>query len=49
MKWKKPNGSEIEINDEKATIAEAKSLGWKQVKPEKKEVKPKATRNVNRN
>lgn len=27
--WIKENGSQIEINDEKATVEKAKSLGWK--------------------
>ena len=39
MKWIKPSGLEIEINDNKETIAYAESLGWKKasdVKVEKK-------------
>lgn len=32
MKWTKPNGTNIETNDMKATIAYCKSLGWKQDK-----------------
>ena len=28
-KWIKPNGKEIEINDNKATVEYAESLGWK--------------------
>ena len=37
--WVKPSGVEVEINDQKETIAAAKSLGWKEKgakKPEKK-------------
>jgi len=29
MKWTKPNGSEVETNEEKATIEHCESLGWK--------------------
>lgn len=29
MIWIKPNGNEIELNEEKATIEKAESLGWK--------------------
>lgn len=32
MKWIKPNGNEIETNDEKATIEYCKSLDWKESK-----------------
>ena len=39
MKWKRPSGVPIKSNDDKATIAYCKSLGWKE---EKKEAKPKA-------
>lgn len=28
IKWRKPNGNEIETNGEKATIAYCVSLGW---------------------
>jgi hypothetical protein len=28
MKWTKPNGSEIETNDDKVTIEYCESLGW---------------------
>lgn len=38
MKWIKPNGSEIEVNDNEATIEYCTSLGWKKA-GEKKEVK----------
>lgn len=30
MKWIKPNGTEIETNDMKATVEYCKSLGWKE-------------------
>ena len=30
-KWKKPNGSEIEVNDDEATNKYAESLNWKPV------------------
>lgn len=30
MIWIKPNGNELETNDEKATIAYCKSLGWEE-------------------
>jgi len=43
MKWKKPNGSEIETNDDEATIEYCKSLKWKEVKTKK----PKETEDVN--
>lgn len=40
MIWIKENGSEIETNDRKETIAYAESLGWKRKKaPVKKPVK----------
>lgn len=39
MKWKKENGTEIETNDKPETIAYAKKLGWKEIKPKKKNVK----------
>ncbi len=29
MKWKKPNGNEIEITDDEANRKYAESLGWK--------------------
>jgi hypothetical protein len=28
MKWKKPNGNEIEVNDDKETREYCLSLGW---------------------
>ncbi len=34
MKWKKPNGLIIDINDSKETQAYVKELGWKPVKKE---------------
>jgi hypothetical protein len=37
MLWTKPNGNEIETNDEKATVEYCESLGWKRAeKPKKK-------------
>jgi len=41
MKWIKPNGNEIETNDEPATIAAAKALKWKESKEKKTEKKDK--------
>ena len=35
IKWTKPNGTKMETNDMKATIAYCKSLDWKQDKAEK--------------
>ena len=35
MKWKKPNGTEIETNNEKATIEKCVSLGWEPATEEK--------------
>jgi len=32
IKWKKPNGNEIETNDDDAHREYCKSLGWKEVK-----------------
>ena len=38
--WKKPNGTELEVNDRPETIEYAESLGWKRVEvPVKKPVK----------
>ncbi len=31
IKWKKPNGTEIETNDVEANVKYAESLGWKRV------------------
>lgn len=42
MKWIKPNGNEIETNDEKATIEYAEKLGWKRKTVKKKAAKKKA-------
>lgn len=43
--WIKPNGTELELNDQKANIEAARKLGWKPKpetkKPEKKEEKTK--------
>jgi len=40
--WVKPNGNEIEINDEDATIKYAESLSWtKKGEPKKRGRKPK--------
>ena len=35
MKWLRPSGTEITTNDSKETIEYGKSLGWKEIKPEK--------------
>ena len=40
--WVKPNGTELELNDQKANVAYAKSLGWKLKSDIKKE--PKKTK-----
>jgi len=39
--WLKQNGARISLNDEKATIEKARSMGWKpeDEEPEKKELK----------
>ncbi len=31
MKWSRPSGTEIETNDEPATIAHCESVGWKRL------------------
>lgn len=36
IKWKKPNGNEIETNDLPATVKHCESLGWKASKSKKK-------------
>jgi len=36
MLWKRPSGSEIETNDEPATIEHCKAQGWKPVKKKTK-------------
>lgn len=38
--WVKPNGSEIELNDEPATASKAEELGWKK-KGKKRGPKPR--------
>lgn len=43
MKWKRPSGSEIETNDEPATIEHCKSLGWEEAKEAKKQTAKKQT------
>ena len=41
--WKRPSGSPLETNDEKATIEYLESLGFEQIKPKAKPgPKPKA-------
>ena len=35
IKWKKPNGNEIETNDDAATVAHCEYLDWKRVKAPK--------------
>lgn len=43
MKYKKPSGVVMEVNDNAATRALAEKLGWKEVKaPTKKAAKKKA-------
>lgn len=44
--WNRQDGSTIKLNDEKATIEKAVSLGWTtdKAKPAETEVKPKRTR-----
>lgn len=34
--WVKPNGTKIELNDERATVAHAQDLGWQVDAPAKK-------------
>lgn len=41
--WIKPNKVELELNEEKATIEKAESLGWK-LKEEKKPVRKPASK-----
>ena len=36
IKWKKPNGNEIETNDLPDTVKHCESLGWKTSKSKKK-------------
>lgn len=36
-KWIKPNGKEIDINDNKATTTYVESLGWKRAEANEKE------------
>lgn len=43
--WVKENGTELELNEEKATIEHAESLGWKRAGDVKQE-KRKYTRKV---
>lgn len=48
MKWKKPNGNEIETNDEEVTIEYCKSLGWESDDLPKKRGRPaKVSEDVN--
>jgi len=44
IKWTRPSGTEIETNDDKATIDYCISLGWKPAESEKKPVKKKVRR-----
>jgi hypothetical protein len=39
MKWIKPNGNEIDVNDDDATTEYAESLGWKKKEAVKEPVK----------
>ena len=50
MKWTRPSGSEIETNEEPATIEHATACGWKKVsnKPIKKTVEKVKTNDSNR-
>ena len=42
IKWVKPNGNELETNDNKDTVAYCESLGWKRADaPKKRGPKPK--------
>ena len=34
MKWIRPSGTEIETNDEEATVKHCKSMGWEPVEVE---------------
>lgn len=42
--WVKPNGTELELNDQKANVAYAKSLGWKLKSDIKPKQEPKKTK-----
>lgn len=42
--WVKPNGKDININDNKETVEYAESLGWKKKKPEEPKKKSKKKR-----
>jgi hypothetical protein len=43
IKWIKPNKSEIETNDAKATIEKAESLGWKRAEKKRpRKIKPES-------
>lgn len=42
--WVKPNGTKIELNDERATVAHAQDLGWEVDAPAKKAPAKKATK-----
>jgi hypothetical protein len=48
MKWTKPNGNEIETNDEKATVDYCESLGWEEKKAPEVKIVRKKTRKVRR-
>lgn len=40
MLWRKPNGTELEINDEPGNVAQCKEMGWKVVKENNPNPKP---------
>ena len=42
IKWKKPNGNEIETNDRPATVKYCESLGWEKGKHTKAKQEKKA-------
>ena len=42
--WTKPNGTEVETNESKASIEAAKSLGWERKSTEKPALKKAATK-----
>lgn len=44
MKWTKPSGSQIETNDDAATIKYCESLGWKRAKKMVKKTVKKAVK-----
>ncbi len=46
--WKKPNGTEVELNDEKATVDFATAQGWIKKGVKKKEAAPETEKPVSK-